>query len=179
MNFLAKVVSAARTSDGAAYREAFLRGMNYLFAAQFPNGGWPQVWPLEGGYHDAITYNDDAMTQVVDLMRHAADGRDEFSFVPKKVRMRAAASFKRAIQCILATQIVTNGTPTVWPQQDDALTLRPVSGRNFEPPAECASESAALLLLLMNDLPNPSAAEQRSIRAAAAWFKKTAIYGQS
>jgi PelA/Pel-15E family pectate lyase len=31
----------------------------------------------------------------------------------------------------------------------------------------------------MNDLPNPSAAEQRSIRAAAAWFKKTAIYGQS
>jgi PelA/Pel-15E family pectate lyase len=33
-------------------------------------------------------------------------------------------------------------------------------------------------LLLMNDLPHPTAAEQRSIRAAAAWFKKTAIYGQ-
>jgi PelA/Pel-15E family pectate lyase len=36
-----------------------------------------------------------------------------------------------------------------------------------------------LLLLLMNDLPHPNAAQQRSIRAAAAWLWKTAIYGQS
>jgi PelA/Pel-15E family pectate lyase len=34
------------------------------------------------------------------------------------------------------------------------------------------------MLLLMDDLPHPTAAEQRSIRAAAAWFKKTAISGQ-
>ena len=178
MNLLAKVIAGAGAKDGAAYRAAFLRGMDYLFAAQFPNGGWPQVWPLEGGYHDAITYNDDAMTQVVELMGHAADGREEFSFVPQSVRVRAAASFGRGIQCIFASQIVVNGTPTVWPQQDDALTLKPVSGRNYEPPAQSASESASLLLLLMNDLPHPTAEEQRSIRAAAAWFKKTAIYNQ-
>ena len=178
MNFLAKVVAALGAGDGAAYRATFLHGMDYLFAAQFPNGGWPQVWPLEGGYHDAITYNDDAMTQVVELMGHAADGRDEFSFVPKSIRKRAASSFVRGIQCILATQIVANGTLTVWPQPADALTLKPVSGRNYEPPALCAGESASILLLLMNDLPQPTEAEQRSIRAAAAWFKKTAIYGQ-
>jgi PelA/Pel-15E family pectate lyase len=178
MNFLAKVVAAAGTADVAVYRAAFLRGMDYLFAAQFPNGGWPQVWPMEGGYHDAITYNDDAMAQVVELMHHVADGKDEFSFAPKNIRKLAEASFARGIQCILASQIVANGTLTVWPQQDDALTLKPVSGRNYEPPAQCAPESAALLLLLMNDLPHPTAAEQRSIRAAAAWFKKAAIYGQ-
>jgi PelA/Pel-15E family pectate lyase len=34
------------------------------------------------------------------------------------------------------------------------------------------------MLLLMNQLPHPTAAEQRAIRAAAAWFKKTAIYNQ-
>ena len=178
MNFLAKVITAVGPKNDSVYRAAFLRGMNYLFAAQFPNGGWPQVWPLEGGYHDAITYNDDAMTQVVDLMFHAARGKDEFSFLPNNIRKQAEASFARGIQCILATQIVANGTPTVWPQQADALTLKPVSGRNYEPPAQCAPESAALLILLMNDLPHPSAAEQQSIRAAAAWFKKTAIYGQ-
>ena len=178
MNFLAKVIAAAGADDSVAYRAAFLHGMEYLFVAQYPNGGWPQVWPLEGSYHDAITYNDDAMTQVVDLMRKTADGHDEFSFVPKDLRSRAAASFKRGIRCILASQIVVNGKPTVWPQQADTLTLKPASGRNYEPPAQCASESAALLLLLMNDLPHPTAAEQRSIRAAAAWFKKTAIYGQ-
>lgn len=178
MNFLAKVISANTATEVSVYRAAFLRVMDYLFAAQFPNGGWPQVWPLEGGYHDAITYNDDAMTHVVELMRHVADGKEEFSFVPKNIRKRARTSFTRGIQCILATQIVANGMLTVWPQQADALTLQPVSGRNYEPPAQCASESAALLVLLMDDLPHPSAVEQKSIRAAAAWFKKTAIYGQ-
>jgi PelA/Pel-15E family pectate lyase len=178
MNFLAKVISAAGAGDSAAYRAAFLRGMEYLFAAQYPNGGWPQVWPLEGGYHDAITFNDDAMTQVVELMWAAAGNNNEFSFVPNRIRERAADSFTRGILCIFAAQIVVNGKPTVWSQQVDALTLKPVSGRNYEPPAQCASESAALLLLLMNNLPYPTIAEQRAIRAAAAWFKKTAIYGQ-
>jgi PelA/Pel-15E family pectate lyase len=179
MNFLAKVIGSAGAKDRGAYLAAFLRGMDYLFHAQYPNGGWPQVWPLEGGYHDAITYNDDAMTQVVELMMHAADGKSEFAFVPKSVRVRAAASAERGVRCILASQIVVNGTLTVWPQQDDPLTLKPESGRNYEPPALSASESASLMLLLMNDLPHPTAAEQRAIRAAAAWFKKTAIYGQS
>ena len=150
-----------------------------LFAAQFPNGGWPQVWPLEGGYHDAITYNDDAMIHVAELMRSVADGKGDFSFVAPDMRNRAAASFAHAISCILATQIVSNGILTVWPQQDDPLTLKPVSGRNFEPPAECSSESAEVLVLLMNDLQNPTAAEGHSIRSAGAWFKRTAIYGQS
>jgi PelA/Pel-15E family pectate lyase len=178
MNFLAKVISAVGAKDGAAYRAAILRGMDYLFAAQYPNGGWPQVWPLEGGYHDAITYNDGAMTDVMEIMRQAADGRNEFSFIPKSVRARAALNFARGMRCILAAQIVVNGTPTAWPQQEDALTLKPVSGRNYEPPALCASESASLLIMLMNDLPHPTAAEQRSIRAAAQWLRKTAIYGQ-
>jgi len=179
MNFLAKVVASTGAKDKGTYAAAFLRGMEYLFEAQYPNGGWPQVWPLEGGYHDAITYNDDAMTQVVELMTRAADGTGEFTFVPKSVRVRAAASAARGIRCILASQIVVNGKLTAWPQQDDPLTLKPESGRNFEPPTLSASESASLLLLLMNDLPHPTAAEQRAIRAAAAWFKKTAIYGQS
>ncbi len=178
LNFLAKVITAVGAKDGAAYLSTFSRGMDYLFAAQFPNGGWPQVWPLEGGYHNAVTFNDGAVAQVVELMGRVAKGEQEFSFVSKETRARAAASFAHGIQCIFASQIIVNGTPTVWPQQADALTLKPVSGRNFEPPAQSASESATLLLLLMNQLSHPTAAEQRSIRAAAVWFKKTAIRDQ-
>ncbi len=33
--------------------------------------------------------------------------------------------------------------------------------------------------MLMNDLHHPSAEEQEAIRAAATWFRSTAIYGQS
>ena len=92
MNFLARVIAAMGANDDKAYRTAFLRGMEYLFAAQFPNGGWPQVWPLEGGYHDAITFNDSAVTNALELLEAVADGKGAFAFVPAKVRQRAAAS---------------------------------------------------------------------------------------
>jgi PelA/Pel-15E family pectate lyase len=179
MNFLAKVIASADARDREKYLATFLRGMEYLFNAQYPNGGWPQVWPLEGGYHDAVTYNDDAVSQVDELMMHVAEGKDEFAFAPKELRARASASAASGLKCILASQIVENGVLTVWPQQADPLTLKPESGRNYEPPALSSGESASMMLLLMNDLPSPTAAEQHAIRAAAAWFTKTAIYGQS
>ena len=179
LKFLAKSIAAGGGDHEAAYRMAFQRGMDYLFAAQFPSGGWPQVWPLEGGYHDAITYNDDAVTQVMELMHRVTSGQDEFKFVPAKTRKRAAESFELGIRCIFATQIVSGGTRTVWAQQYDPLTLQPVSARNFEPPAASSSEGAHALLLLMDSLSAPNAEEQQAIRAAAAWLRKTAIYGQS
>lgn len=178
LQFLAKVITAVGPQQSESYRAAFLQGIQYLLDAQFPNGGWPQVWPLEGGYHDAITYNDDAMIETMEFLRDTAEGQKDFAFVPQTIRDRAAASFARGIHCIFATQIRSHGVLTVWPQQVDPLTLQPESGRNFEPPSESASESADVLLLLMNDLPHPDNSEQQSIRAAAAWFKKTAIYGE-
>ena len=63
MRLLARVASAAPGRVGDSYRVSFLKGVRYLLNAQFPNGGWPQVWPLEGGYHDAITYSDDAVSE--------------------------------------------------------------------------------------------------------------------
>ncbi|HKF49620.1 MAG TPA: pectate lyase [Terracidiphilus sp.] len=179
LQFLAKTIGAFAPGDASEYRQAFVRGMNYLLAAQFPNGGWPQVWPLEGGYHDAITYNDDAVVNVIELMRHAAGGAGEYGFVPPDVRQRAAQSFARGIECVMATQIRTGGKRTVWAQQNDALTLEPVSARNYEPPAQSSGESARILLMLMNELPHPTAGQQQAIRAAAAWLRKTAIYGQA
>lgn len=178
LQYLAKIVTAIGPQSSEPYRAAILHGIQYLLDAQFPNGGWPQVWPLEGNYHDAITFNDDAIIETIELLRDTSDGQGDFAFVPKDVRDRAASSVARGIQCILDTQIRSHGVLTVWPQQAAPLTLAPESGRNFEPPAESASESADILLLLMNDLPHPNAAEQQSIRAAAAWFRKTAIYGE-
>ena len=46
MHFLAKVQANLPQQDGERYRASFLRGVRYLLAAQYPNGGWPQVWPL-------------------------------------------------------------------------------------------------------------------------------------
>src|ERR1035437_752235 len=51
LRYLAKVAAALPGEPGAGYRAAFLHGLDYIFAAQYPNGGWPQVWPLPGCYH--------------------------------------------------------------------------------------------------------------------------------
>jgi PelA/Pel-15E family pectate lyase len=177
LRFLARV-AALLEKDGEAYRVSFLRGLEYLLAAQFPNGGWPQVWPLQGGYHDAITFNDGAVTAALALLRDAADGKDGFAFVPESARARAGAAVAKGIACILATQIGPPGHRTVWAQQHDALSLQPVAARNYEPAAQCGSESAAVVLFLMR-LPGPSPAVVEAIHAAAAWFRKTAIHGMA
>jgi PelA/Pel-15E family pectate lyase len=179
IRFLAKVTSANVVGNKPAYLAAFLRGVRYLLLAQFPNGGWPQVWPLEGGYHDAITYNDNAMVQVLNTMHQIANGRDEYAFVSKRLRKQAREAFDRGIRCIFETQLRSGETLSVWAQQYDALTLKPTSARDYEMPAECSSESDDILMTLMDDLPQPTVQQQRTIRAGAAWLKKTAIYGQT
>jgi PelA/Pel-15E family pectate lyase len=178
LRFLALVSAATTTHDGDPYRASFLKGIRYLLAAQFPNGGWPQVWPLEGGYHDAITYNDNAVTQAAELMTAIATGTGQYSFVPADLRKQAAASADRALACILRTQIIANGKRTAWAQQVDALTLVPVSARNYEPAALSSGESADTLIYLMR-LPKPSAQTVEAIQDGIAWLKSTAIYGQA
>jgi PelA/Pel-15E family pectate lyase len=176
IHFLALLAAANPAHDGDAYRASYVRGIRYLLRAQFPNGGWPQVWPLEGGYHDAITFNDNAVTESAESLTNAASGAGRYSFVPADLRGQAAAAATRALECILRTQIVVDGKRTVWAQQHDALTLEPVSGRNYEPAALSTGESADVLLYLRS-LPHPSVAVQAAIDAGVAWLKSHAVYG--
>jgi len=174
LRFLARVATAAGAQDGAPFRDSFLRGIRYLLAAQFPNGGWPQVWPLEGGYHDAITFNDGAIGETIRVLNAVADAKGDYAFVPAGLRKEAAAAVARAIDCILKSQVVDRGVLTVWGQQHDALTLLPVAARNYEPAALCSAESAGVVQFLMS-LPHPDARVVKSVDAAVAWFRKAAI----
>jgi PelA/Pel-15E family pectate lyase len=177
IRFLALVSTGNPGPEGTRYRAACMRGIHYLLAAQFPNGGWPQVWPLEGGYHDAITFNDNAVTESAAVLTAAASGTGDYGFIPAELRRQASAAAAHALECILATQIVVHGQRTLWAQQHDALTLDPVSGRNYEPAAIATGESADLLLYLMS-LPHPSQAVAAAVRDGVATLKSTAIYGQ-
>lgn len=174
LRFLARVIAALDADASARYRTAFLRGVDYILAAQNPNGGWPQVWPLRGGYHDAITFNDNAMINALELLQDVAAGKGDFAFVPQPVRAQAAVSVQRGIECILNTQITANGRRTVWCQQHDALTLKPASARDYEMPAQSSSESARVLMFLMG-LPNPDARTSAAIESSAQWFWKTPL----
>ena len=175
LQFLALVASANPGAEGDAYRKAALRGLEYMLTAQFPNGGWPQVFPLQGGYHDAITYNDDALSDVTEVLTLAAEGRKGFGFVPQAFRDRARTAVDRAIECILVTQVRQNGKLTVWGQQHDALTLEPTSARNYEPPSFSSGESAGLLVYLMQ-IKDPSPRVIASVHAGVAWLKDAALH---
>lgn len=177
IRFLTRVAAALPGKDGDSYRASILKGIGYLLAAQFPNGGWPQVWPLQGGYHDAITYNDDAISQAAEVLTAVADNdANAYGFVPAEPRTKARIAAAKALDVILKTQIVVHGVPTVWGQQHDSLTLVPVAARNFEPALPSSDESADLLIYLMH-LPDPSPALVRAIHGAAGWLQKAAIYG--
>jgi PelA/Pel-15E family pectate lyase len=176
LHFLARMSTAYPGPDGERFRKSFLRGVGYLLRAQYPNGGWPQVWPLEGGYHDAITFNDNAVTESASLLHDSSVGAGHYGFVPADIRKKSAAASDRALTVILKCQLVLNGKKTIWAQQHDPLTLLPVAGRNFEPAALSAGESADLLMYLMR-LPKPSPDVRASIEAGIAWLNANAIYG--
>jgi PelA/Pel-15E family pectate lyase len=176
LKFLARVQAAAPGVEGATYRASFVRGIEYLLKAQFPNGGWPQVWPLEGGYHDAITFNDNAVTQAAEVLSSVAEGKGDYGFVAPPLRQRAGKAARAAVGIVLRAQVVVDGRKTVWAQQHDALTLKPVAGRNYEPAALSSGESAHLLVYLMA-IEQPTPEVRTAVEAGVAWLRETAIRG--
>ncbi|MFT3868357.1 MAG: pectate lyase [Nibricoccus sp.] len=179
MRFLARAIAATHDEKRAdTWKASFLRGLQYIFNAQYPNGGFPQIYPLAGGYHDAITYNDNAMMRVLELLQEIAAGGPDYIFVPPEQRAEAARRLALGIECVLKTQIVeTSGRRTVWCQQHDMLTLQPCAARNFEPIAACTGESVSLVKFLMR-LPKPSPETTKAVDAAMAWFEKVAIHNR-
>jgi PelA/Pel-15E family pectate lyase len=150
IRFLAAVYTATKREDVKA---AVLRGIEWLFAAQFPNGGWPQNYPVEPGYHEAITLNDDAMTHALELMLDVSRGGAPFDFADDALRQRARAAFDRGFACLAAAQVKVDGKPTAWCAQHDPLSLEPVGARKKEPPSLSGAESAVLLKFFMREAP--------------------------
>jgi PelA/Pel-15E family pectate lyase len=167
---------AFQATDKTEYANAFLKGLYFILQAQFPNGGWPQNYPLTGGYHDYITYNDEVVSHNLNLLQEVAGKQPPFDFVPEDFRQEATTSLKRGIDCLLRTQVVTDGKKTVWGAQHDALTLAPQAARAFEPVSLASQESSHIVAFLMQ-LQNPSADIIAAVNAAAEWFNSVRIMG--
>lgn len=173
MQFLSRVFDATgRPAD----RDAFDRAITYVLRAQYPNGCWPQSYPLAGSYHDAATFNDDAMANVIGLLDAIAHGRHRVAAAERRESARASAA--RGLSCVLATQIRVNGVRTAWGAQHDALTLAPVGARAYEHAGIDAAASARLVELLMTH-PRSDEAIRAVVDGAVAWFRATAMRGHA
>ena len=173
LRHFALVITA--TND-AELRAAFERGFDYLLAAQQPHGGWPQYFPLRPDYHSHITYNDDAMVEVLELLRDAAAGKAPFAFLDENRRARTAAAVERGISCILRTQVKQNNRLTAWCAQHDENTFAPAWARNFEPPSLSGMESVGLVRFLMS-VKGPTPEIIAAIEGAVMWLESVPIHG--
>lgn len=173
MRYLARVFGATRDDR---FRSAFLAGLDFLLAAQYANGGWPQYFPLRADYSRHITFNDEAMTGVLEVLDDVARARPMFAFVDGARRTRAGDAVARGVRVILATQIRVGRTLTGWCQQHDETTLAPAAGRAYEHPSIASRETVSVVRFLMR-IEKPDAAVIASIDAAVAWLQQVELRG--
>ncbi len=150
--------------------------MDYLFAAQYANGGFPQFFPLKKGYYTHITFNDDAMIGVLKLLREVAKKDDDFKFADESRRAKAESAVEKATPLILKLQVEIDGKKTVWAAQYDETTLKPAAARKFEPISLTAGESVGIIRFLMLDS-KPGQDKIEAIEAAIDWYRKNKIEG--
>ena len=171
MHFLAL---ADKARHDQRYIDAFNRGVKYLLASQYPNGCWPQVWPLQGSYHDAVTFNDDATMNAASLLQEVATGK--YPYVSAQDVTRSLAAVDKTVACVLDAQAVVDGKLTVWGQQHDPISLEPTSARSYELTSLTAQESATIMRFLMK-VKSPSARVVNAVHAAANWSNANQLSG--
>ena len=175
LRFLAKVHS--NTNDDL-YKQAFEKGLDYIFISQYENGGWPQFFPLKGGYSTHITYNDNAMVNIMEFLKEIISGNKEFASLQISTdrKVKAKKAFDHGVQCILNTQIIVDGKRTIWCAQHDEFSLAPAGARSYELASFSGSESVGVVLLLMS-IDNPSEDIFASVDGAVQWFENNKIEG--
>jgi len=180
MRFLAKVYSR---QPEERFWKGFLAGFDFLMKSQYDNGGWPQFYPprTQGSvsYSSYITYNDNAMVNVMRLLADVAANTPEFQKLPitDDMRRQAKQAFDKGVDCILKTQIVVNGKRTVWCAQHDEVTLKPAKARAYELPSFSGAESLGIIQLLMS-IKNPSKEVVEAVDAAVKWLDEHKITGR-
>jgi PelA/Pel-15E family pectate lyase len=171
IRFLARIHAA---TGERRYRTAAEKGIDYLLAAQYAHGGFPQYFPLRPGYYTRITFNDGAMVNALEVLRDVAMGRASFEWTDVSRRQRAADAVARGIDCILKCQFVRDGVRTAWAAQHDELTFAPAWARKFEPPSLASAESVGIVRFLLA-VENPSPDIVAAVDSAMAWFAKVKI----
>lgn len=171
---IAALAGIYNVTKQAKYKDAALKGLQFIIASQYANGGFPQYFPLEDGYSRHITYNDGNYEGIMSLLKDIIDKNPKYNFVDDKLRQKLTVVFNKGLDCIIKTQINDNGQLTAWCQQHDEVTLAPTWARKFEPPSICDGESADLVLFLMR-IDHPDARVINAIQNAVIWFNQSKI----
>jgi PelA/Pel-15E family pectate lyase len=170
------LLGAYKTTANKKYLDGAEKGIAYLLKAQFPTGGWPMFYPDKRIYKGYITYNDNNMGNVMNLMFDLAHKINNTDALSSKYVKLAQTAFDKGLEVILKTQISINGKKAVWCAQHDPVTLLPVKARSYELPSLSGSESVGIVEVLMR-VENPSVQVKQAIKDAMEWFDAAKIAG--
>ncbi len=179
MKFLAKMYNQNKDER---YKQAFNKAINYILISQYENGGWPQFYPTRPSksvsYNTHITYNDNAMINVMTLLKDVLDDKPFYQKmeIGKDVKDKIRNAFNKGIDCILKTQIIVDSQPTIWCAQHDEKSLKPAKARAYELASFSGAESVGIALLLM-DIAHPSKEVIYAVNGAKSWFEQHKIEG--
>ncbi|WP_131537537.1 pectate lyase [Pedobacter nototheniae] len=170
------LVKAYKKTHNKAYLKAAEKGIDYILEAQYANGGWPQYYPDKALYRSEITYNDDAMINVLNILEDISTKSNDFEVVNPAYIPKAEKAVVKGLSCILKTQVKQKGNLSIWAAQYDKDSMLPAKARNFEPASLSTSESVGVVRFLMR-IKNPSTEIKTAIDAAVKWFDANKIVG--
>jgi len=170
------LIAAFTKTNNPKYLAAVEKGIAYCLRAQNAKGGWPQYFPDASLYRAQITYNDNAMVNVLNILGDIVEGKNGFDYINPVFKPAAEMAIKKAIDCIVNTQIKVNGKLTAWCTQYNPITLVPEMARKFELPSISANESVAIVRFLMRQK-QPSIAVKQAVNAAVEWFQAVRVNG--
>jgi PelA/Pel-15E family pectate lyase len=165
-----------KSTNNPNYLIAAEKAIDFLFTAQYANGGWPQYYPDKSGYRHQITYNDDAIVKVMNVMWDISKSKNNLELVNPSYKSKAVTAFNKGIDIILKTQITSpTGKKTAWCAQHDEVTLLPALARAYELPSISGSESVGITRTLML-VEQPSAEVKQAVKDAVEWFNSAKLF---
>ncbi|WP_449538970.1 pectate lyase [Ferdinandcohnia sp. Marseille-Q9671] len=159
------------------FKESAVKGINFILESQYDKGGFPQMYPLVGGYADNATFNDNAMNRVLNALTLVAKKQYPFNsdIISDEVAQEAQDALDLSLDFLLKSQIKVDGKLTAWGQQHDPYTYEATYGRAFELPSISGFESVSVVAYLMS-LPQTEEIKT-AIDAALKWFDEVKLEG--
>ena len=158
------------------YRDACVRGFDFMLAAQYPHGGFPQKFPNPKGFSAHITFNDGVMVGVLSVLQAAANKAEHFAWLDAERRHRARDAVSRGIACLLRCQMRVEGALTGWGQQHDEKTFESASARTFELKCLSPADTVEVVRFLMQQ-PAPSPEIVAAVDGAVTWLRSVTLSG--
>jgi PelA/Pel-15E family pectate lyase len=173
IRLLARVYAATKVEK---YKQGALRGLDWLLAGQYPNGGWSQMFPDGVGYQKLITVNDNAMANVLNFLGEVANKEEGLAWIDSGRIAKSKAAYDKGLAMLLKVQLTYNGKKTGWCQQYDPRILQPTMGRAFELASVSSQETTRILKFLMS-INNPSPEIISAVQTGVAWLNEVKITG--